>query len=327
VTRIALIGCGRAAELLYLPALKRIQSITVAGVVDPLEERRSLMAAHFPGAQSHDSLGGLLKNAALDAVIITTPPETHVQVALSAIEAGLGVLVEKPLALSMDGLVKLRDLIHTRNTTLMVGFNRRFWQPVQALKRALAALEYKSGSGRFELITRAVAWQSISHASNPLDDLGSHLIDLAHFIFDDRTTAVSARWQDGTIDFQLELSRGISVACRAGYRDSYSEQYHVHLNGRSYRVDDGSERIEPASGLPRYASDLADSLLRRVKRQKSSLRLSYQAEIETFVRAIEQHKPVEPGIQAGIAAVKTAQALRESAAADGKKIQIDWKIR
>ncbi len=330
MTRIGLIGCGRAAELLYLPALKRIPSVEVAGLVDPIEQRRVLIGVHFPGCPLYDNPADLLTHAALDAVIISTPPDTHLQIVRACIEAGLGVLVEKPLAPSIKTdaeLSELRGLIQVRNAVLMVGFNRRFWRPVQALRRAVAVSGQAAASGRLEFFTKPGAWQSVSHTSDPLDDLGSHLIDLAHFIFDDRTVAVSARWLgEHTIEFQLELSRGTVVECRAGYRDSYSEQYEIHFNGHSYRVRDGSERIEPAHGSFRKAVDLADRFLRRVKRQKSSFVRSYQAEIETFIQAVEQHQSPAPGIQAGIAALEVAQAARESAARDGKKIQLEKEM-
>jgi predicted dehydrogenase len=105
--KIGLIGCGRAAELIYLPALKRFPDIEITAVIDPIKERRELFSEKFNKCFQHSSLDENFISR-IDAAIISSSPDTHITLASTLLKNNKYVLVEKPLALSMNGI---KDLI------------------------------------------------------------------------------------------------------------------------------------------------------------------------------------------------------------------------
>ncbi|MBI5596131.1 MAG: Gfo/Idh/MocA family oxidoreductase [Elusimicrobia bacterium] len=98
--RGALVGFGRVAEDAHLPAFRASPGFVVAAVVEADPRRRKAAAAALPGARLYASLAELAADGpGLDFVDIATPPWLHAPLAKEALEAGLHVLCEKPLAL------------------------------------------------------------------------------------------------------------------------------------------------------------------------------------------------------------------------------------
>ena len=91
--RLGLVGCGRLAEVGYLPALARVTRFRLVAVADPDPVRR---AAAAPGVDAYGSAEELLAAAAVDAVGVASPVQTHLAAARAAAAAGVTALVEKP---------------------------------------------------------------------------------------------------------------------------------------------------------------------------------------------------------------------------------------
>src|SRR5215212_12091954 len=92
--RVGVVGVGYwgSKHVRVLNALERVSSVAV---IDKREERLGALLRSFPSVRAFTSLDMALPQ--LDAVIVATPPTTHVPIALKAIAAGKHVLVEKPL--------------------------------------------------------------------------------------------------------------------------------------------------------------------------------------------------------------------------------------
>lgn len=104
--RVALVGCGGiAAE--HAGFLKGLKHVKLVSCCDATQGRAAEFAAKHGIASSHDSLDGLLAPGGLDAVHVLTPPTATHAVASRCLDAGLHVLVEKPMAMSA---AEARDL-------------------------------------------------------------------------------------------------------------------------------------------------------------------------------------------------------------------------
>jgi hypothetical protein len=73
--RLGLIGCGRAAERLHVPAIGRATATRLAGVFDPIRSRRELIASRQAGCHAFESAESLVYSGEIDAVIVATPAE------------------------------------------------------------------------------------------------------------------------------------------------------------------------------------------------------------------------------------------------------------
>ena len=109
----------------WADVVARSRVAELAAVVDPAAEARARVAEAL-GVATYPDLDTALAEVACDAVLVTTPPATHHAVATQALQAGKPVLLEKPLAATMD---EARDLVQTAEATervLMVSQNYRF---------------------------------------------------------------------------------------------------------------------------------------------------------------------------------------------------------
>lgn len=135
--RLAIFGCGRAAERLYVPALAHVPEARLVAAFDPVAARRELIAGATADCRAYASAEALLQNAHVDAVIVASPPETHLAAATLALCAGVPVLVEKPLATSYADCAALCALAERQGTLLAVGYNSRYAPVAGLMKRLL----------------------------------------------------------------------------------------------------------------------------------------------------------------------------------------------
>jgi predicted dehydrogenase len=101
-------------------------------LVDSREDRVRNLARSYRTAPWHTTLAAAV--ARVDAVVVATPPSTHVAVALQAIEAGKHVLVEKPLAPTTEGARRLGSAASAAGVILMVGHTFEYNPAVRKLR-------------------------------------------------------------------------------------------------------------------------------------------------------------------------------------------------
>lgn len=132
MTRIAVIGAGRFAQN-HLRILSQSPRAQLVAVVDPDEAARTAAANQFgcPGFADAAQVIGLA-----DAAVVATPTTTHAQVGVPLLEAGLDLLVEKPIEATRTEAARLIAAAATNKRILQVGHVERFNPAVEALAEA-----------------------------------------------------------------------------------------------------------------------------------------------------------------------------------------------
>src|SRR4051812_34714080 len=97
--RLGVIGCGRGFERVHLPAISRIPEISLAAACDTDHHRLEWGKHRAAPPALFGNPGELLGYQGLEAVLVLTPPPSHALNVIEALQAGLHVLVEKPMAL------------------------------------------------------------------------------------------------------------------------------------------------------------------------------------------------------------------------------------
>jgi predicted dehydrogenase len=110
----------------------------VVAVCDRRRERLEIIAHRFPAVRSHDEPRNLLADDAIDAVVIATPISTHFELGLAALEAGKHVLVEKPLAASSLEAESLIARAREFGLVLMPGHTFLYSPPVVSIHDLIA---------------------------------------------------------------------------------------------------------------------------------------------------------------------------------------------
>ena len=121
-TRVAVIGVGHLGQH-HARLLAAMPEVELVAVVDTKPGRAEEIAAKYGAAALTDAAGLVGR---VEAVTIATPTASHVDVALSFVEAGAAVLVEKPIAISLDEADRLVEAAAARGTVLAVGHTERF---------------------------------------------------------------------------------------------------------------------------------------------------------------------------------------------------------
>jgi predicted dehydrogenase len=176
----------------HAPLISATPGLRLTAIVTASEERRAQAARAHPQARLVADADALWSVAGeLDLVVVASPNRTHVPLALAAVEAGLAVVVDKPLASTAADARRLIDAAQRRGVPLTVFQNRR-WDGDFLTLRGLLAQGRLGRVARFE--SRFERWRPVvkpgwrmlaapEEAGGLLFDLGSHLIDQAVVLF------------------------------------------------------------------------------------------------------------------------------------------------
>lgn len=224
--RVALIGFGLAGESFHAPFLATTHGLELTAIVTSDAERRARAAGRYPGVRLLGEADELWTDAdAYDLVVVAAPTRAHVPLATAALDAGLSVVVDKPLAPRAAEARALVDRAAGLGLMLTVYQNRRWDGDFLTVRRLL-----DGGSlgrvHRFE--SRLERWRPEvedrwRESSDPqagggiLLDLGSHLVDQALELFGP-VDAVAAELAARRPGAQVEDDAFVSLEHASGVR-------------------------------------------------------------------------------------------------------------
>jgi virulence factor len=124
--KVGCIGLGDIAQKAYLPVLATRPGLELhLHTRTPATLTRVADSLHVPTGQRHTDLSELLAQD-LDAAFVHAPTQAHPEIVTRLLEAGVATYVDKPIAYELADSERLVKLAEERNTSLAVGFNRRY---------------------------------------------------------------------------------------------------------------------------------------------------------------------------------------------------------
>jgi predicted dehydrogenase len=190
--RVGLLGYGLAGRVFHAPLIAACPDLVLAAVVTRDPDRRAALRAVHPDAEALDAPEQLWERAgSLDLAVVATPNRSHVPLARAALQAGLPVVVDKPLAPSAAEARTLIGEARAQGRMLTVFQNRRWDGDFLTLRKLLAegALgaihRCESRFERWNPVPRP-GWRESgdpADAGGLLFDLGAHLVDQALQLF------------------------------------------------------------------------------------------------------------------------------------------------
>ena len=190
--RVGLVGYGMAGRDFHAPLLRATDGMHVTHVVTGNPERAAQAGEDLPGVSVVASVDDLLADAgSLDLVVVASPGSVHVEHAQAAIERGIAVVVDKPLANTAESGRALVELARERAVPLTVFQNRR-WYAEHVTARAVVAsgvlgdlVRYEARYERWRPVPKS-RWRenlSTDEGGGLLMDLQPHLVDGALDLF------------------------------------------------------------------------------------------------------------------------------------------------
>lgn len=337
--KIAVVGAGHWGPNLIGNFHNHTRS-EVAWVIDRSEDRLTAVRTRFPEIQTSSDIGFALADPNVDAAVIATPTTTHYDLTMAALRAGKHVLVEKPLADTVEKSIEMHETARSLDRTLMVGHVFIYNAAAQLAKQYITNQEL----GRVYYISMVrTNLGPIRVDVNAAFDLAAHDISLASHWLDSAPLSVNATggaW----------INRGIEDAVFATLRYPNDVLVNLHaswlnpLKTRDIRVV-GDKRMltfddvnpsEPLRIYDKQVDELAaqvpfvDSLesFRMTVREgdivvpRVAMSQPLKQECDHFLDCLEGRlKPMSGGPE-GIAVVRALEAIARSMADRGREVEV-----
>ncbi len=335
--RVGLIGYGLAGSVFHAPLVAATPDLELAAVVTRNPERQAQVRREHPDARVLDDVGQLWA-AGLDLVVVASPNRTHISQATAALEAGLAVVVDKPLAATAAEGEALAALAEQRGLALSVFQNRRWdgdFRTVAELVRSGRLGRVHRFESRFERWRPQLkgGWRELAdpaEAGGLLYDLGSHLVDQALTLFgpaaevyaelDRRRTGAQAdddafvalRHVDGTRSHLWMSALAADLGPRFRVLGSESAYVVDGLDGQEDALRDGGTPADPGWGAVApddYGRLGADG----DTAPYPTLPGAYQDYYAGMAEAVRGRAPVPVQARDAVAALAVLEAARRSA--------------
>ena len=321
--KLGIIGAGRIGKVHGESVMRFVKGATVKAIADPfMNDATRAWAKELGIAECYEDYKKILSDPEIGAVLICSSTDTHSPISLEAIAAGKHVFCEKPIDHDVEKIKAVVEALKGSKLKYQVGFNRRFDHNFRAAREAVKA--GKIG----ELNTLSIT--SRDPAAPPVDyikvsggiflDMTIHDFDMVRFISGDEVEEVYASGavlvdpaiaKAGDIDtaiVNLKLSGGAIAVINNCRRAAYGYDQRLEAFGALGQVEvmndtDSTAVLSNADGVtkekPKYF------FLERYM-------AAYTAEIEAFVRAVENDTDVEVGVDDGLQPVLIGLAATRS---------------
>ena len=300
--RIGLVGCGRVARFHHGPILSKISGARVTAIVDPDPTARKAMARFHPGATLYQTADRAIELGEVDALVICTPPSEHAGATIAALDAGLHVYVEKPLALSLEDATRMVEAAGAASQIAMVGHNFRLHPEYQMAQKALTRGELGDLMAVRTLFTSEKrdlpGWKSAPGAGgDAITDLAIHHFDIVSYLadteFDPETiTAQSKATNEGslaTINAMLKTGQPVSITV-GQLTGQNAHRVELLCSGGHLEIDLYGN-ADPIFSQPAHKLSAPDRIKQRLRMAKDALDIRYKpdpsfdAALRSFVRA------------------------------------------
>ncbi|WP_456364693.1 gfo/Idh/MocA family oxidoreductase [Priestia aryabhattai] len=210
--KIGVIGCGSIAQHRHLPEYKMNEQVELVAVCDINTERANSVAQQY-GVKAYANYEELLASGTVEAVSVCTPNYLHAPISVAALNSGVHVLCEKPMATSEEEAKAMIEAAKTNGKKLMIGHNQRF---VASHQKARELIE-KGEIGKIYSFRTAFGhggpegWSVDGKESwffkkdeafiGAMGDLGVHKTDMLRYILNEEIVEVGAFVESNAKDF------------------------------------------------------------------------------------------------------------------------------
>ena len=343
--KFAIVGAGAIAQL-RKAAIDLLEGSSLAGVYDMVPERATALA---DGARSYAVFDELLADATVDTVILCTPPDSHADMAVAAVEAGKHVIVEKPMAPTTKDCKRMIAAAKKADQMLTVGFNHRYFPAIKEIRASIASGRlgevshvrgYTGHTGLSEFKAEWMYSKDVMGGGALLDN-GIHMIDLVHHLMgpveDVYGLTQDKTWKlDRVEDNGLVLLRG-TTGTIGSIGASWTEWKGYHFYVEAY----GTRGMARAYYAPMFFSEVTMDrpggarkkrrnfylpliFAEKLKGWQSTAIKTFVEEIQDFI-ALTEERPAGTAIatgQDGFRSIEIAQAVY-SASETGKRVVLE----
>ena len=272
--RVAIFGLGEAAERIHLPACASLPGVEVTSACEPDATRREQVGRRFGVPRLYPDASSLLADERPDVVIIGTPPASHRDLCLLALDHGAHVLCEKPFVGSVAEADEVIAAADHKGLLVRVNNQYRFMAMYRVAQARLAA-------GEFGPLYFVQCWQQMFHppsmernwraglVQSVLYEFGTHVLDLVCFFFGALPLSVSAHIPHPRPDIKADVLAQVTLRFPDGGLATlaFNRISHAPMRYLEMRLDceEASVRIS-YGGVARFGLEWSRELCRPAAR-------------------------------------------------------------
>jgi len=295
--------------------------VELVGVTD-VDNKRAIDLANRFGGRAYPSLEELVA-ADLDAVSVCLPHDLHLRAASLAAERGVHVLMEKPLANTLDEACQIIDLCQEAKIKLMLGFIQRFLTQVQHLHaqvregvfgRVGLAVEYLAAGGAWPIVP--TWYKQRAKAGGGIMMIGNiHTVDRLRWLLGSEADTVYGSIQQINSEGDVEDIGSAIIRYASGAQATIiGVRSPLSTHRRRWTLELYGERAESSFMLEHTnAQTLELTTASGVQTFTVPAEDPFRAEINEFVEAIKQDRDPRPSGHDGLVSLATVLAIYESA--------------
>ena len=335
-----IISAGNHADRKVVPAMKAAGNTSAVAVYSRSMDTAKDFARKHDISNAYDSLEALLQDPKVDAVFISSPNNVHATQTIAAARASKHVLVEKPMATTLQDASDMVRACREADVKLGVGFQLRF-HPGHIKARevieggSMGVISMVQGQwclGRRGVVDPPVrtgrsAWwgdPTMMGGASTLMGTGVHVMDFLQFLMDEPIVEVAAITDGQTEDRPLEQAAAVALRFKNGTIGTivagrrmpdtendamvYGSNGKIALRGTLWEAQTG--RLEIATESQELSESYEEDLL-----------TLYRLQTEAFNRAIENDEASHASGEDGLSAVQVTLAIIESAST-GRAVKI-----
>ena len=331
--RVAGVGCGYWGPNV-IRNLDAVPGFELRTICDADPQRLEPVAARYPSARATTRVEDILEDPSIDAVYLATPVSTHYALAKHALLGNKHVLIEKPLATTIDQAQELAEIATANRLTLMVGHTFVFSPPVRKVKELIDAGLI---GPLYYVETTRVNLGLFQKDVSVLWDLGPHDISILIYWLGEVPIQVSARGRsylgealEDVAFLTLEFPSGILAQVQLSWL-APSKLRRTSIVGRQRMiVYDDLEPVEKVKvfdrGVDRQPASFGEFQLTYRSGDILSPRLDTTEplfiECEHFLECIRSGRTPDTSPQSGVDVVRVIQAAERSLRCGGAPQQV-----
>jgi predicted dehydrogenase len=221
--RIGVIGCGSIARRAHLPALKQCDDVDVVAFASRTLASAEAAAGEWGGGDVTDDWRAVIDRDDVDAVVVCTPNALHCEQTVAAANARKHVLVEKPMAATLEQADEMNAVAEGAGVVLRVAHNLRYVPAVIAAQQAvtkvgtIVAVRLAYGhAGPHDWAGATWFFDAAQSGGGALIDLGIHGLDLIRFVTGLEATEVTCMLTgDGAVEDAAFITIGLDGGAAA----------------------------------------------------------------------------------------------------------------
>jgi predicted dehydrogenase len=329
--KVALVGCGAVTKIYYIPALRhleRLGQVQVTALFDPNPANVASMQEAFLAAIPVRGFEELMQSG-LDLAIVASPPEYHASQTIQLLQAGLSVLCEKPMALTVAEGEAMVTAASDAQRLLAIGLVRRFLPAAQTIHALLSrnlwgnVKTFSCSEGR--VFKWPVQSESYFRENGVLRDIGVHVLDLLLWWWGEPEEIVYEDDAMGGVELNcrihLKFPQGFSGEVRLSREFRLPNSFVIQCENGTLNWDiDETSQLRIGFDDSRYS---LESQLHHVKSMENGLIIpgamgadfheSFVNQLQNVIAAVRGTEPLMVTGKAGLAslrAIETCYAQR-----------------